>query len=54
MNDIEDAMKNIDTWVVDWDMNLTAKEIERVRTPEWREGLTFKVATYIQGSWSQP
>ena len=38
---LEDAMKNIDIWVVDWDMNLTEKEIERVRTPEWREGLQF-------------
>ena len=38
---LEDAMNNIDTWVVDWDMNLTEKEIKSVRTPEWREGLQF-------------
>lgn len=27
---------------VDWDCNLTDEEIALVRTPEWRDGLTFK------------
>ena len=36
---LKDAMDNIDEWTVDWDMNLTPKEISLVKTPEWRAGL---------------
>jgi hypothetical protein len=36
-----DAMRRIDDWVVDWDMDLTEEEIALVRTEEWRAGLTF-------------
>ena len=38
---LKDALKNIDNWVVDWDINLTEEEIKLVRTPAWREGLQF-------------
>lgn len=30
---------------VDWDCNLTDEEIALVRTPEWRDGLTYKRET---------
>ena len=38
---IEEAMKHVDDWKVDWDMNLTDKEIALVRTSKWRDGLYF-------------
>ena len=36
---LRDALDNIDTWTVDWTMNLTPQEIMLVRSPEWRSGL---------------
>jgi len=39
---IDDAMDHIDSWKVDWDMDLTKKEIKTVRDPAWRRGLVFK------------
>lgn len=39
---IKDAMKNIDTWKVDWDMDLTRAEIQQVRSKSWRKGLLFE------------
>tara|TARA_B110000858_G_C17769145_1_gene458657 strand:+ start:1348 stop:1584 length:237 start_codon:yes stop_codon:yes gene_type:complete len=38
---IKDAMSHIDDWKVDWDMNLTKKEIKLVRNPDWRAKLVF-------------
>lgn len=37
--ELYEALMNIDTWTVDWDMELTEEEIELVKTPEWRAGL---------------
>ena len=39
---LKEAMQHIDDWKVDWDMNLSASEIELVKTQQWRDGLTFK------------
>jgi len=39
MVDLYEALENIDTWTVDWDMELTEKEIELVKNAEWRAGL---------------
>jgi len=36
---LKDAMENVHTWKVDWDMNLTQEERNLVLTDEWREGL---------------
>ena len=38
---LENAMRNIDTWTVDWDMDLTPQQIALVRQPEWRKGLKY-------------
>ena len=38
---LKDTMEHFDDWVVDWDMNLTKKEIKLVNDPNWRAGLTF-------------
>ena len=37
--DIFDALENIDTWKVDWDLYLSRKEEALVRYPIWRDGL---------------
>ena len=37
----EDAMRNIDSWTVDWDMELDADEIALVHVPSWRENIHF-------------
>ena len=37
----KEAMENINSWKVDWDMELTEEEIALVNNPEWRRGLTF-------------
>ena len=38
---LDDTMDNIDDWKVDWDMNLTRREIELVNNPPvWRAGLS--------------
>jgi hypothetical protein len=34
-----DIFVHIDEWVVDWDMNLTSKEIDLVMDPTWRATL---------------
>ena len=39
--ELSDALRNIDSWDVDWDANLTDREIALVRTPAWREGLRW-------------
>ena len=41
---IKEAMDNID-WTVDWDMDLTEKEIKLVLNPAWRMGLIFSQNT---------
>ena len=38
---LREAMQHVDDWAVDWDMDLTAEEVELVRTPGWRAGLVF-------------
>jgi hypothetical protein len=40
MVSLDDAMDHIDDWKVDWDMDLTRREIELVRDPVWRAGLS--------------
>lgn len=42
---LQDAMDNIDTWVVDWSIDLTKAERDLVLTPEWRAGLSFRKKT---------
>lgn len=37
-----DTLANIDSWVVDWDDDLTSAEIKYVMDPEWRDGLYFE------------
>jgi hypothetical protein len=39
---LKDVMVNFDEWIVDWDMNLTKKEIQMVKNKQWRDGLVFK------------
>ena len=37
----QDAMRNIDSWTVDWDMELDDDEIALVHVPSWRENIHF-------------
>ena len=37
----QDAMRNIDSWTVDWDMELDDDEIAHVHVPSWRENIHF-------------
>ena len=37
--DVHTAMRHIDDWKVDWDVNLTSEEIALVKSAEWRSGL---------------
>jgi hypothetical protein len=39
---LKDTMLNFDVWTVDWDVNLTKKEIKMVNSKQWRDGLRFK------------
>ena len=39
---LPDCLANIDAWVADWDMELTAPEVDLVRDPQWRAGLNFR------------
>ena len=36
---LRDCLQHVDAWTADWDMNLTAEEIEVVRNPTYRAGL---------------
>jgi hypothetical protein len=38
---LKDALDNIDSWTVDWDLNLTENEKDLVRTKSWRNNLVF-------------
>jgi hypothetical protein len=37
---LDNAMDHIDDWKVDWDMDLTRSQIQLVRDPVWRAGLS--------------
>jgi hypothetical protein len=37
---LDDAMDHVDDWKVDWDMDLTRREIALVKDPVWRAGLS--------------
>jgi hypothetical protein len=37
---LDDAMDHIDEWKVNWDMDLTRREIALVKDPVWRAGLS--------------
>lgn len=38
---LRDAMRHVDDWKVDWDMELTQAECALVRSADWRAGLVF-------------
>lgn len=42
---LHDAIAHFNDWIVDWDINLSPKEIELVRKAEWRAGLRFGEST---------
>jgi hypothetical protein len=38
---LAECMKNTNTWVADWDLELTKEEVTLVLNSEWRDGLVL-------------